>query len=177
MDKRAATKLATRLMHQHGVGHLMFEFDRAKRSSGRTFFLMDRPVKITLSGYWTERMSEDQVTDTLLHEIAHAKAGISAGHGPAWRSVARQIGARPERCAKTNMVPDYLWTGVCPNGHKARGLHRAPGRVMTCPTCSNRFDMSYVISWSRNGVPVSHHDISEKYAQEYARLLLRYGLV
>ena len=28
----------------------------------------------------------EQVTDTILHEIAHALAGTAAGHGPAWRS-------------------------------------------------------------------------------------------
>lgn len=175
MDKRAATKLATRLMHQHGVGHLMFEFDRAKRSSGRTFFLMDRPVKITLSGYWTERMSESEVVDTLLHEIAHAKAGISAGHGPAWRSVARQIGARPERCAKTNMVPDYLWKGTCPNGHTF-GLHRAPARVRSCNQCRPVFSVNHLFEWSKGGQKIDHLSVSPKYAAEYLRVSQKYSV-
>ena len=43
--------------------------------------------------------SEEQVRDTVLHEIAHAIAGHEAGHGPLWKATARRIGATPR--AKT----------------------------------------------------------------------------
>lgn len=44
----------------------------------------------------------DQVTDTILHEIAHALAGPAARHGPAWKSIARRLGATPKSCAPEN---------------------------------------------------------------------------
>ncbi len=37
----------------------------------------------------------EQVRDTVLHEIAHAIAGPEAGHGPLWKATARRIGATP----------------------------------------------------------------------------------
>ena len=43
--------------------------------------------------------SEEQIRDTVLHEIAHAIAGHGAGHGPLWKATARRIGATPR--AKT----------------------------------------------------------------------------
>ena len=41
--------------------------------------------------------------DTILHEVAHA---LTPGdnHGPLWRRVCRQIGARPERCYTNDAV-------------------------------------------------------------------------
>ena len=34
-----------------------------------------------------------EVRDTILHEIAHALAGAKAKHGPAWKAIARRLGA------------------------------------------------------------------------------------
>ena len=41
-----------------------------------------------------------EVKDTILHEIAHALAVARAGHGPAWKTVARRIGATPKAHAE-----------------------------------------------------------------------------
>jgi hypothetical protein len=38
-----------------------------------------------------------QVTDTILHEIAHALT-LGDGHGYAWKRKCIEIGAKPERC-------------------------------------------------------------------------------
>jgi len=43
--------------------------------------------------------SSEQLTDTILHEIAHALAGPAAKHGPAWKAIARRLGATPKSCA------------------------------------------------------------------------------
>ena len=42
------------------------------------------------------------VTDTILHEIAHAIAGQNAGHGPQWKLVAESLGATPKACVSIN---------------------------------------------------------------------------
>ena len=42
------------------------------------------------------------MTDTILHEIAHAIAGVEAGHGPAWKAVAQRLGATPRARAEEN---------------------------------------------------------------------------
>lgn len=48
---------------------------------------------------WTEGHA-DRVENTLLHELAHALVGPGRGHGRVWQSMARRVGARPERCAR-----------------------------------------------------------------------------
>ena len=53
------------------------------------------PVLRTLG--WSTSLR--QVTDTILHEIAHALAGPGAGHGPAWKATASRLGATPKSCA------------------------------------------------------------------------------
>ena len=39
-------------------------------------------------------------TDTILHEIAQARAGANARHGPAWKAIATRLGARPRARAE-----------------------------------------------------------------------------
>ena len=47
---------------------------------------------------WVMDAPEDMWMNTLLHECAHAIAGPYAKHGALWKSIARKIGATPERC-------------------------------------------------------------------------------
>ena len=41
-----------------------------------------------------------EVRDTILHEIAHALAGAKARHGPAWKAIAKRLGATPKARAE-----------------------------------------------------------------------------
>lgn len=95
--------LARNLMTQHGVGHLDLELSGTKRALGQCAYRRvgrdTTPTKIRLSKHWMGHLPESQVRDTILHEIAHAIAGFDAGHGPAWKSVCRRIGANPNRTA------------------------------------------------------------------------------
>ena len=45
-----------------------------------------------------------EIQDTVLHEVAHALAGGRAKHGPVWRSWARKVGAKPERCVADGIL-------------------------------------------------------------------------
>jgi predicted SprT family Zn-dependent metalloprotease len=89
-----ASHLARQLMNLHGLTDWSFGFDHARRRFGKCNYTARQ---ITLSKPLTFLNSLDEVRDTLLHEIAHALAP-GAKHGPRWRAVCRQIGARPVRC-------------------------------------------------------------------------------
>ena len=80
------------LMDRHGLGEWTLGFIAARGKLGEC-----RPLHrhIGLSRYHAVTGSPEQVTDTVLHEIAHALAGPGAGHGPAWKAIARRIGATP----------------------------------------------------------------------------------
>ena len=84
--------MSRRLMDEHGLVDWTLAFVEARRRLGDCDF-RDRVIRIgrahVLEG------SEEQIRDTVLHEIAHALAGREAGHGPLWRETARRIGATP----------------------------------------------------------------------------------
>ncbi len=84
--------MARRLMEEHGLRGWSLAFVEAKRRLGDCHF-RDRVIRISrthaLEG------SNEQIRDTVLHEIAHAIAGPEAGHGPLWKATALRIGATP----------------------------------------------------------------------------------
>lgn len=43
----------------------------------------------------------EETKDVVLHEIAHALVGPGHGHNHVWKSMCRKVGARPERCYKS----------------------------------------------------------------------------
>lgn len=186
MNKSDAQTLARSLMDQHGLSHVPFKFDNGKRRIGVTKFMTNRVTGtsavflISLSSYWTEAMSEDEVTDTILHEIAHALVGPSAGHGPVWKQAARRVGAKANRCAtpsaealsKMAETAPPAWVGTCPKGHTFT-MHRAPGRVKACNKCSRGFRDENILSWKKNGKTVP---MPAKYQSELRLIQSRYAM-
>jgi len=94
MDVVAARQLALDLMRAHALVGWSFAFDHARRRFGCCRW---RDKVITLSKPLTFLNSEDQVRETILHEIAHALTP-GDGHGLKWRAKCRELGIKPERC-------------------------------------------------------------------------------
>lgn len=92
---RAVVAEARELMDRHGVGMWALRFSGSRTSLGEC---RSRQKLILVSRTHALNGSPEQVTDTILHEIAHALAGPDAGHGPAWKAVARKLGATPRSC-------------------------------------------------------------------------------
>ena len=94
MNLISARHLAIDLMRRHGLAEWSFAFDHARRRFGSCRYASKT---ITLSRPLTFLNSEEQVRDTLLHEIAHALAP-GDGHGRRWKAACVRIGAKPVRC-------------------------------------------------------------------------------
>ena len=71
---------------------------------------------------WVVEVDEEEAIDTLLHEAAHALAWARhsvRGHGPSWKTLALELGARPKRCyhrdlgAKRPLAPLVLRCSGC----------------------------------------------------------------
>ena len=174
MQLNDARDLARRLMDEHGLSQWRLEFDRAKRRAG--VCRHDRRT-IGLSAPVTRLHPEEEVRDTILHEIAHALAGARAGHGPAWVEVARRIGCSAQRCVPEDLpqVPG-AWVGTCPQGHTHQ-RHRRPERVLLCGRCRELADLDRVLDWLHHGRPAAMHP---NYTAELAALrkgsaLVRFG--
>jgi len=137
---------AEALIRMHLDTEWTFAFDHAKTRAGLCNFTSKR---ISVSRHIALRSDDDEVHQTLLHEVAHAIAGAGAGHGPAWKKVADELGYVGGR-THDGPVPTELapWVGTCPNGHVSY-RYRRPTRAMSCGRCSRRFDPSLRIDWVR----------------------------
>ncbi|WP_298866473.1 SprT-like domain-containing protein [uncultured Microbacterium sp.] len=126
-----------------------FDFDHAKRRAGLCDYQRRR---ITVSRYLAARFEDDEIHQVLLHEVAHALAGHTAGHGAVWKRIARDLGYvggtthRGETA--TELAP---WVGRCPSGHTTY-RHRRPSRETSCAVCSRRFDRRYLFTWTRREI-------------------------
>jgi predicted SprT family Zn-dependent metalloprotease len=164
VDLDDARVLAVGLMAQHGLRGWRLVFDNAKSRAG--VCRSDRKV-IGLSRVLTSLYPEDQVTDTVLHEIAHALVGVRHGHDKVWRATAVRIGCSGKRCVPEEAPKvEGAWVGVCPAGHRST-LHRRPMRVKSCHRCSKVFDASALFEWTYRGRSAPMHP---KYVAELARI-------
>ncbi len=151
MNIKLANRLAVSTMEKHGLIEKgwTFKFDRAKVRFGQCSHTIKR---ITLSEALTELNSLEQVTDTILHEVAHALVGSRNGHNYKWRMECVRIGANPDRCYGNEVIqPENArlkrkWQGTCPNGHKTR--LRARRTKISCGRCSRVYNPEYLFIWS-----------------------------
>lgn len=121
--------LARNLMTEHGLiaAGWKFGYDRAKRRAGCCH---QRTKTITLSIHYVIRNNDDEIKDTILHEIAHALAGPGHGHSAYWKSICRKIGAKPVRCYNSDVVsmPKGRYQATCDGCQKTFHKHRKPRR-------------------------------------------------
>lgn len=102
MDLNVSRALAESLMAEHGVpSDWTFAFDNATTRLGACSY---KNRRISLSRHYTAHATEEQVRDTILHEIAHVLAGPAARHGLTWKAIASRLGATPKACATNPFV-------------------------------------------------------------------------
>jgi len=142
MDIQDAEMLAFLHMEEHELydHYWHFDFQNKKVALGTCSY---RDKRISLSKWYVELNEEDEVEDTILHEIAHALSYIrhglkGIGHGRIWKSICREIGATPERVHKGNLNhPDnhYKYVDTCGCGVTYK-RHRISKRTKyRCPKC------------------------------------------
>ena len=123
-----------------------FGFDHAKRRAGLCNFT-DR--RITVSRYLAAKFDDDEIHQILLHEVAHAMAGPNAGHGPAWKRIAEEIGYVGGRTHDGDIARELApWVGQCPGGHEHVRFRR-PTRETSCALCSRSFSPAHLIAWNK----------------------------
>lgn len=146
-----ARQLAIRLMKQHKLWPAWsFRFDRSKVRFGRCSY---STKEISLSQHLVELNDEEEVRETILHEIAHALAPRGAGHNAAWRAVARSIGCNAKRCYGDEVVrPQPKYKGTCPGCKRVIYRHRRTR--IACGRCTPVFDKRFVFRWG--GVDSCH---------------------
>lgn len=122
-----------------------FGWDSAKKRLGVCKY--DQHL-ISLSRYFVDLHSIEEIDQVMRHEIAHALAGPKAGHGPRWKKIATDIGYNHKRISGDeigNATAKLI--GTCPNGHIVY-RHRQPKSPLSCSRCAPRFDRNYLITWT-----------------------------
>lgn len=106
MELDDAGKLARELMAEHGLVNWSLQWFMKKQTYGAC---QNLTKTIYLSTPMVLLNDDKAVREVMLHEIAHALAPLNAKHGPAWKRIATQIGARPNRLFTDDHVkPPYL---------------------------------------------------------------------
>jgi predicted SprT family Zn-dependent metalloprotease len=158
MDINRAVMMATDCMNYHGL-HARgwrFELDNAQRRMG-VCKLWKRIISISKPSALLN--SENEVLDTILHEIAHALAPEGAHHGWQWKMKAREIGAKPERCAGKETVPvPSDWTAHCSDCpvvvHRSRRPNDRMMRTAFHTKCRYKANHG-LLTWKHKGVVVA----------------------
>lgn len=149
MELFKTRQLAEQLMKEHNLEGWNFRFDGAKKRFGQCSC---RGKIITLSKHLVDINNEDDIKDTILHEIAHALVGPHCGHDLVWKSKARELGCSDDRCVDTDKINTiegrfkYKCThcGRITHYHRIKRLHPACGRC--CRLYNNdKYDMRYIL--------------------------------
>lgn len=109
MDRQAASKLLRETLNKHGLA------DWGARLStninepwlGITLY---RDKCIVLNAHHIDIHPEQDVVDTIMHEVAHALTP-GQGHGKIWEEKAKELGAVPIACSHLSL-PDHVIDGI-----------------------------------------------------------------
>lgn len=78
--------------------------------------------------------------DTILHEIAHHKAGLNNGHNDTWKYWCRRVGAMSAAtCLNWTMPVSYKWEYYCPSCQVVtrRTYKRRPRKSLSTKICKH----------------------------------------
>ena len=138
--------IAESLMAEHlEMAVWSFGFDSAKKRLGVCKYAEHL---ISLSRYFVDLHSFEEIDQVIRHEIAHALAGSNAGHGPKWKKLATELGYNHKKISGDeigNATAKLI--GACPNGHTVY-RHRKPKSPLSCSKCAPRFDKRFLITWT-----------------------------
>ncbi len=125
--------MALDLMHKHGLKKWCFKFDHSTRRAGCCNY-RDRVVSISF--YMARNASDEEIRDTILHEIAHALVGKKHNHDAVWRTTAQKIGCSGERTHQLVFSPPR-YRVACEN-HCWEQTAERHNRRLVCRTCGGK---------------------------------------
>ncbi len=108
---KAVKDLALELLIQHGLKQWKFKFDHSTRRAGCCNY---RDKTISIAFDLARSGKDEDIRDTLLHEIAHALVGKKHNHNAIWKAKAREIGCTGERTHRLQFAPPR-WNVECEN--------------------------------------------------------------
>jgi predicted SprT family Zn-dependent metalloprotease len=103
---------------------------------------------LTLSRRHVENDTEETVRDTILHEVAHVRAGSEKPyHGAVWKEFARSMGAIP-KAKKTVSLPPPKLKAKCAKCLGEFKRYRKPPSQRYCAPCYRRGTIE-LLEWEK----------------------------
>jgi len=138
MEIKNVRTLARTLMDENGLDSWKFKFDSAKRRLGQCSF---RDKRISLSRTLAELNSEEQVKDTILHEIAHALCPLDF-HSEKWKRKARELGCSSNVAEKQRdiIMPHPNYRARCGTCGYVSETYRKKKKEVACGICCKKFN-------------------------------------
>jgi predicted SprT family Zn-dependent metalloprotease len=93
---------ARELLRHHHLSRWSFHFDNGRKRAGSCQY---GTQVISVSYEFAQHAPEEELQDTLLHEIAHALVGKAHNHDEGWRAKAIEIGCSGKRCHELQFTP------------------------------------------------------------------------
>src|SRR5262249_23664084 len=142
--------IATRahdLLRRHQLPQWGFQFDNGTTRAGCCHY---RTQVITLAYEFARRAPAEEITDTLLHEIAHALVGQRHHHDEVWRAKAQAIGCSGRRCHEVHFTPPrYIarcerrcWVATAERRRRGLRCTQCHGKVVYEPYTEERWQRS-----------------------------------
>jgi predicted SprT family Zn-dependent metalloprotease len=146
MELFDAEILAKQLMSKY-IPEYKFAWSREKRTYGRCDY---RNKTIILSAPLTPLCPEEDVRNTILHEIAHALTP-KAKHGKAWKIQMLKFGLSPDRCMEDSHIDRSQlngWRATCKGCAKVHEMIRKPRLERSCGACSKgQFNPDFLLTY------------------------------
>lgn len=116
-DLKIASQTATALLKEHGLYQQGWRFTWNKNRT-RNGVCRYGTKRIEASSVLSLIRTDEQVRQTLLHEVAHALVGSGEGHGRVWLAKARSLGytggtRTNERETRTALAQVSRYVGLC----------------------------------------------------------------
>lgn len=141
MNKQQVTDIANNLLVEHDLEDWSFQFNSAKRRLGYCYYT---GKIISISKHMLD-LPDEKIKNTLLHEVAHALAGIDAGHSYCWKRVARSLGCDAKTASSTGMSVHRKWKWNCVDCEREGKSHRK-FRKHICGRCRGK------LRWKLNSI-------------------------
>jgi predicted SprT family Zn-dependent metalloprotease len=171
LELARAEQLARQKMQEHGLFARGWSFEWCQDKTTFGWCLNSQKV-IKLSQPLVLLNGEEEVLDTILHEIAHALAPAKEHHGRVWQAIARSIGARPNRCydLKSTVLPQLRFDGVCDACGEKFQMAKFPARGPRSCRCQNHLPVNLrkFITWTDTKTGLKGHYWTGEFGYSYS---------
>lgn len=161
MNVKAARRLARNLMIEHGLAVWRLDFMNHDSIAGLT---THSERKISLAVEYAQAYTPEQLTQLVLHEVAHALRGpATVSHDVKWLQTARRLGyLHGETMPVHYPRPNIRWDIVCPSTGEIHQTATRPDADHFCklcndPSCAPEIQRRQIVRQDVHNIPAPEH--------------------